>query len=171
MTPDIQPDIGQDIRQTVEDIFQTVCELPPEDRAAYLHQACSGDEALHREVEELLKFHESHETFLEKPALQDAARQMATRLTASQDRKETLSDTLREGDWMLGPYRILDQLGKGGMGVVYLAEDTRDEKLVAIKVLPKDVDLDEERLARFSREGRMLEELKSLKHPNIAEIY
>jgi len=171
MTPDIQQDIGRDIRQTVEDIFQTVCELPPTDRAAYLDRACSGDEALRREVEELLKFHESHETFLENPALQDAARQMATHLAASGGRKENLSDTSREGDWMLGPYRILDQLGKGGMGVVYLAEDTRDGKQVAIKVLPKDVDLDEDRLARFNREGRMLEELKSLKHPNIAEIY
>lgn len=163
--------IGQNIRQTVEDIFQTVCELPPADRGAYLDRACSGDEALRREVEELLRFHESHETFLEKPALQDAARQMANRLTASNDQEKILPDTLREGDWMFGPYRILDQLGKGGMGVVYLAEDTRDGKWVAIKVLPKDVDLDEDRLARFSREGRMLEELKSLKHPNIAEIY
>src|SRR5262245_61137542 len=57
------------------------------------------------------------------------------------------------------------------MGVVYLAEDTRDAKRVAIKVLPKDFVSDEDRLARFNREGRMLEELKSLKHPNIAEIY
>ncbi|MGE0132282.1 MAG: protein kinase [Blastocatellales bacterium] len=160
-----------DIRQTVEDIFQTVCELSPADRAAYLDQACSGDEALRREIEELLKFHESHETFLEKPALQDAARQMANHLAASSDQDEIPSDTLREGDWMFGPYRMLDQLGKGGMGVVYLAEDTRDGKRVAIKVLPKDIDIDEDRLARFNREGRMLEELKSLKHPNIAEIY
>ena len=156
-----------DIRQTVEDIFQTVCELPPTDRAAYLDQACSGDEALRREIEELLNFHQSHETFLEKPALQDAARRMAARLKVSEIQDSTLS----EGDWMLGPYRILDQLGKGGMGVVYLAEDTRDGKRVAIKVLPKDFVSDEDRLARFNREGRMLEELKSLKHPNIAEIY
>src|SRR5262249_542516 len=167
MTPDIGPDLGQDIRQTVDDIFQTVCELPPPARAAYLDQACSGDEALRREIEELLEFHQSHETFLEKPALQDAARLMATRLKIS----EVQDSTLSEGDWMLGPYRILDQLGKGGMGVVYLAEDTRDEKRVAIKVLPKDFVSDEDRLARFNREGRMLEELKSLKHPNIAEIY
>jgi serine/threonine protein kinase/Flp pilus assembly protein TadD len=156
-----------DIRQTVEDIFQTVCELPPTDRAAYLDQACSGDEALRREIEELLNFHQSHETFLEKPALQDVARRMAARLNISEIQDSTLS----EGDWMLGPYRILDQLGKGGMGVVYLAEDTRDGKRVAIKVLPKDFISDEDRLARFNREGRMLEELKSLKHPNIAEIY
>src|SRR5215468_6155753 len=167
MTPDIRPDTGQDIRQTVDDIFQTVCELPPPARAAYLDQACSGDEALRREIEELLLYHQSHETFLEKPALQEAARRMAARLKNSEIQDSTLS----EGDWMLGPYRILDQLGKGGMGVVYLGEDTRDAKRVAIKVLPKDFVSDEDRLARFSREGRMLEELKSLKHPNIAEIY
>jgi serine/threonine protein kinase/Tfp pilus assembly protein PilF len=166
-----QQAVGQEIRQTVEDLFQTVCELSPEDRAAYLDRACSGDDSLRNEIEELLRFHESHETFLEKPALQDAARQMAGQLITAGNRNEAQSDTLREGDWRLGPYRILDQLGKGGMGVVYLAEDTRDGKWVAIKVLPKDVDLDEDRLARFSREGRMLEELKHLKHPNIAEIY
>src|SRR5262245_52422631 len=164
---DILKDIGQDIRQTVEDIFQTVIELPPTERAAYLDQACSGDEALRREIEELLEFHQSHETFLEKPALQDAARRMAARLKISEIQDSTLS----EGDWMIGPYRILDQLGRGGMGVVYLAEDTRDEKRVAIKVLPKDFVSDEDRLARFNREGRMLEELKSLRHPHIAEIY
>ena len=163
--------MASEVRQTVEDIFQTACELTLEERDAYLDRACADDEKLRREVEELLKFHEPDATFLEKPALQDAARQLANRLTLSGAGQQTTPDTLREGGWTLGPYRILDQLGKGGMGVVYLAEDTRDEKLVAIKVLPKDFDLDEDRLARFNREGRMLEELKSLKHPNIAEIY
>lgn len=162
--------MASEVRQTVEDIFQTACELTLEERAAYLDRACADDEKLRHEVEELLKYHEPGATFLEKPALQDAARQLANRLTLSAG-QQTTPDTLREGGWMLGPYRIINQLGKGGMGVVYLAEDTRDEKLVAIKLLPKDFDLDEDRLARFSREGRMLEELKSLKHPNIAEIY
>jgi serine/threonine protein kinase/Flp pilus assembly protein TadD len=163
--------MASEIRQTVEDLFQTVCELAPEERAAYLDRVCADDEGLRREVEELLKYHNPDETFLENPALQDAARRMANHPPPPDSQQITRADTLREGDWMLGPYRILDQLGKGGMGVVYLAQDTRDGRQVAIKVLPKDYDLDEDRLARFSREGRMLEELKSLKHPNIAEIY
>jgi serine/threonine protein kinase/Tfp pilus assembly protein PilF len=163
--------MGSDIRLTVEDIFQTVCELAPEDRAAYLDRACSDNQDLRREVEELLNFYDSGETFLEKPALQDAARNLANQISNSAARIEIDADTLSEGGWMLGPYRILDQLGKGGMGVVYLAEDTRDEKRVALKALHKEFDLDEDRLARFSREGRMLDELKRLKHPNIAELY
>jgi serine/threonine protein kinase/tetratricopeptide (TPR) repeat protein len=163
--------MASEIRQTVEDLFQTVCELAPEERTAYLDRACADNDALRREIEELLKYYESSETFLEKPALEDAARHLANQIQDSEDQPQAEADTLREGDWMLGPYRILDQLGKGGMGVVYLAEDTRDQKQVAIKVLPKDIDWDEDRLARFSREGRMLEELKHLKHPNIAEIY
>src|SRR5262245_60943011 len=117
MIPDIQQsthqESGRDLRQTIEDLFQTVCELPPEARDAYLDRACSGDRALRHEVEELLKFHESHETFLETPALQDAALQLANHLASSESLKETQSDTLREEDWMLGPYRVLDQLGKG----------------------------------------------------------
>ena len=158
-------------RQTVEDIFQTACELAPEARAAYLDRTCANNEELRQGVEELLEFYDQSDAFLEKPALQDAARGLANQLAHSEAQSRTQSGTLREGDWMLGPYRILDQLGRGGMGVVYLAEDTRDEKRVAIKLLLKDIDWDEDRLARFSREGRMLEELKQLKHPNIAEIY
>ncbi|MFN0084691.1 MAG: protein kinase domain-containing protein [Blastocatellia bacterium] len=154
-----------DIRITVEDIFQTAADLQPEDRARYLDRVCRGDESLRREVEELLELHDGGGEFLQTPALQDAARDLARDLAAQ---AEPVSDTLREEDWRLGPYRILYQLGKGGMGIVYLAVDTRDDREVAIKVLPKDRDSEEDTLARFIREGRMLAELK---HPNIAEIH
>jgi len=68
----------------------------------------------------------------------------------------------------LGPYEILAPIGKGGMGEVYRARDTKLEREVAIKVLPTALALDPERLTRFEREAKVL---ASLNHPNIATIY
>ncbi len=68
----------------------------------------------------------------------------------------------------LGPYKIIEQLGAGGMGEVYRARDTKLDRDVAIKVLPEDFATDPERLARFEREAKLL---ASLNHANIAAIY
>ncbi len=67
----------------------------------------------------------------------------------------------------LGPYKIIEQLGAGGMGEMYLGEDTRLGRKVAIKVLPAEFASDPERLARLGREAHLL---LSLNHPNIAAI-
>src|SRR5687768_5375962 len=68
----------------------------------------------------------------------------------------------------IGPYEILAELGKGGMGEVYRGRDTKLNRDVAIKVLPELFAADAERLARFTREAQTL---ASLNHPNIAAIY
>ena len=68
----------------------------------------------------------------------------------------------------LGPYEITAPIGKGGMGEVYRARDTKLEREVAIKILPEEFAKDKERLARFDREAKLL---ASLNHPNIASIY
>jgi tetratricopeptide (TPR) repeat protein len=156
--------MGADIRITAEDLFHRAADLAVRERVVFLDRVCAGKPALRREVEDLLRFDESSHAFLEKPALQDAARNLARNLATA----TAQADTLNEDDWRLGPYRIRYQLGKGGMGVVYLALDTRDGREVALKVLPPDSTPDEDRLARFTREGRMLAELR---HANIAEIY
>jgi serine/threonine protein kinase len=75
---------------------------------------------------------------------------------------------LTKGSFIAGKYRVLEEIGRGGMGVVYEAEDTKLARKVAIKVLPEIFTADPERLARFEREARVL---ASLNHPNIAAIY
>ena len=69
---------------------------------------------------------------------------------------------------MLGPYRVLEKLGEGGMGEVYKARDTRLDRSVAIKVLPAHVSADPERRARFEREAKTI---AGLNHPHICTLY
>jgi serine/threonine-protein kinase len=69
---------------------------------------------------------------------------------------------------LIGPYRLERELARGGMGIVYLARDTRLDRIVALKALPEDVASDADRLQRFEREARLL---ASLSHPNVATIY
>ena len=68
----------------------------------------------------------------------------------------------------LGHYKIASKLGHGGMGEVYLAEDTKLKRQVALKVLPADLSDDPERLARFQREA---ETVAALNHPNIVTLF
>jgi serine/threonine-protein kinase len=99
----------------------------------------------------------------------------ATQLTKDGQPSPALKKTLESSAYMLtkgsvvaGKYRVLEEIGRGGMGVVYMAEDTKLIRKVAIKVLPEIFTADPERLARFEREARVL---ASLNHPNIAAIY
>jgi serine/threonine protein kinase/Tol biopolymer transport system component len=81
---------------------------------------------------------------------------------------ESAAYVLTKGSLVAGKYRVLEEIGRGGMGVVYRAEDSKLARRVAIKVLPEAFTADAERLARFEREARIL---ASLNHPNIAAIY
>ena len=81
---------------------------------------------------------------------------------------ETPAYVLSKGSVVAGKYRILEEIGRGGMGVVYEAEDTKLARKVAIKILPEIFIQDPDRLARFEREARVL---ASLNHPNIAAIH
>jgi len=109
----------------VERLYHNTLERRPEERAAYLAEVCSNDEALRREVESLLAYQAESEEFIESPALDVAAKMIARGTGASVVVGQTINQ-----------YTIISQIGAGGMGEVYLAEDTRLERKVALKFLP-----------------------------------
>ena len=143
--------------EQVEKICQSALELEESRRAAFLEQACAGDEELRREVESLLQFDDGRgDRFIEEPALEKVAKMMA------HEKPESLVGQ------QVGAYQILSLLGAGGMGVVYRARDTRLNRSVAIKVLPADRVSDPERKRRFIQEARAA---SALNHPNIITLH
>src|ERR1700730_5700553 len=141
--------------QKVREMFQAALDRAPEERSAFLLNACVEDESLRREVESLLAAHEKDGSFIDSPAYEAAAGMFAT------DSDLTLGQEI-------GHYEILSTLGKGGMGEVYLARDTKLSRKVALKVLPGAFTQDRERLRRFDQEARAT---SALNHPNILTIF
>jgi serine/threonine protein kinase len=141
--------------QKVKGIFQSALERAPGERSAFLLQACGGDEPLCKEVESLISSHEKDGSFIDSPAYEAAAGMLAN------DPESTVGQKI-------GHYEILSTLGKGGMGEVYLAQDHKLGRKVALKFLPLSFTKDADRLRRFEREARAA---SALNHPNILTIH
>jgi predicted ATPase/serine/threonine protein kinase len=140
----------------IDQLFKTALEQESSGRAAFLRQACGADEGLRREVEAMLEAYQQADGFLTAPAWQVAAAGMAPQLGRSLVGRQ------------FGFYEILSLLGKGGMGEVYLAQDSRLGRKVALKLLPDELVRDPGRLRRLEREARAA---SALNHPNILTIY
>ena len=143
--------------QEIDRLFDTAVEHKPAERSTFLSDASAGDEELRREVESLLEAHDRATKFIEVPAMEVAAKAAAAQ-----------GDDFSALGRKIGPYRILSPLGAGGMGEVYLAEDARLNRRVALKLLPSEFTRDPERIRRFEREARAA---SALNHPNIVTIY
>jgi serine/threonine protein kinase/WD40 repeat protein len=142
--------------QTIKQFFNAAVDLPPAERAGFLERACRGDESLRREVESLLAAHVRDESFLAIPAFEMGATLFADSLAVP-----------AAGD-QIGRYKILSQLGSGGMGEVYLVLDTTLGRNIALKLLPFDLAGDEHRMRRFEQEARTA---SALNHPNVCVIH
>ncbi len=138
--------------ETLKEIFHSARELPTEKQNAFLEQACGADHELRREVDALLESDRQADGFIADPPAQ-----LAAELFGQTDIGRTI-----------GQYRLLESVGSGGMGTVYLAEraDQQFKMQVAIKLIKRGMDTDQV-LRRFQHERQIL---ASLEHPNIARL-
>lgn len=142
--------------QKIKEVFDAAAERLGGERTAYLDEACRDDAELRREVETLLAADEGESSFMQRPAVSEVMHAMA------------------EGNGQLavgrkiGRYAVLSLLGRGGMGEVYLARDTRIGRKVALKLLSSEFVQNRDRLRRFRQEAFAA---SSLNHPNIMTVY
>src|SRR5713226_1393319 len=143
-----------DPHKPVGAIFDAAIELPPERRAACVQEACAGNDALRQRVEALLRAHDSAETFMASPAV------------ASRGGTVVVKPAEKPGD-RIGRYKLLQQIGEGGCGVVYMAEQEQPvRRRVALKVIKLGMDT-RSVIARFDAERQAL---AMMDHPNIAKV-
>ena len=137
----------------IDQILQAALDRDPRERSAFLEEACAEDASLLGEVESLIKSHDEAQSFIEAPLLEDATKMMRERPVANR---------------LIGAYKIIREIGHGGMGTVFLASraDEQYRKAVAIKLIRRGMDTDSI-LSRFRHERQIL---ASLDHPNIARL-
>jgi tetratricopeptide (TPR) repeat protein/tRNA A-37 threonylcarbamoyl transferase component Bud32 len=141
--------------QRVAEIVESALERDASDRSSFIEESCGSDVALRTEVESLLGYQKEAADFIEAPAYESAVADLAVE-----------GGELKPGD-LLGEYKILSLLGEGGMGEVYLAEDLKLHRQVAIKLVKAGFGR-ASLIRHFQREERIL---AALTHPNIARLY
>ena len=145
-----------DLWQQVQQLFDAALQHTGEKRQEFLERECGSNQTLRREVESLLAAHEQSGSFMAEPAVVGMA-EVQRRGTSRFEPGDTL-----------GGYKVVSLVGRGGMGEVYRARDTRLKRDVAIKVLPRAFAADRERLRRFEEEARSA---AALNHPNIVSVH
>ncbi len=159
-----------DRQRRVESILQSTLERAPDERAAYLDDACTGDPALRREVEAALAARQHTGSLTNAPTVEaptlDAPTGVLTDAATVGLSQDEQAELLRLAS--IGPYRIVRKIGEGGMGAVYLAErdDAQYKKRVAIKLVKRGM-ASSFIIRRFRNERQIL---ASLDHPNIARL-
>lgn len=141
----------------IEERYHAALELPPSERESFIRKSCGDDEDLRLEIESLLAVKSSSENFFEQPPLS-----LAAEMFSQKERQPNLAGK------EISHYKIIRLIGAGGMGEVYLAEDTRLHRQIALKVLTSQFETDSERIKRFKKEARAV---SALNHPNIITIY
>lgn len=151
--------MNSDKWRKISDVFDAALDRPIAERAAFLEHACAGDEEVQQRVEEMLAADERQNLLMDRPAYKVLGAFAPSML--SHDEAKSFSGE------MIGTYRLIRELGRGGMGTVYLAYDTRLGRQAALKFLPSRFN-SPERVRRLEREARSA---SALNHPHIITIY
>jgi hypothetical protein len=154
--------------QRVKEIFLACLEKEGADqRAAFLTEACGSDEKLRQHVEALLHQHAQAGSFLEKPPAGAAGDTSDVPPGRWLDQEELKAAPLEGPGTVIGPYKLLQQIGEGGFGVVFMAEQTQPvRRMVALKIIKPGMDTAQV-IARFESERQAL---ALMDHPNIAKV-
>ncbi|MGI8544849.1 MAG: protein kinase domain-containing protein [Aridibacter sp.] len=142
--------------QKVKDIFDDALKVEPERRESFLKSACGGNPELQEKVKELLDSFDNANSFMENPAAEAFADSLISN-----------AGVLEKGK-CFGHYEIIRQIGAGGMGEIYLAEDKKLDRRVAVKILNRRFAGHESNLSRFIQEAKSA---SALNHPNILVIH
>jgi serine/threonine protein kinase/TolB-like protein/Flp pilus assembly protein TadD len=153
----------------IEKLFHAALNYDPPARGEFLQQACAGDAELLKEVQSLLDSAEKPLDFVPQAVLEVAQGMSAenSAMSAAAAQVAPYKNPVTPGA-ELGHYKILSMIGAGGMGEVYLAQDTRLRRKVAIKLLARELTGDERGMRRFEQEALAA---SALNHPNILTIY
>src|SRR5262245_46701158 len=159
--------MNKDQWRHMEKIFYSAIELPTDERDEFVGQACAGDEELRREVLALMAANRDAMSFLDSPvALPPHLETLSP--TPAPPQAISNSNSAAESGIRVEHYRLLREIGRGGMGVVYEAEQQHPRRSVALKVIRGGRLVDEYQVKLFRREAQALARLK---HPGIAAIY
>ena len=139
----------------LEELYHSALDREPGERAGFLSEACAGDEELHQEIRSLLEHERAPNALVDRPVWE-----------VTGDLLDPPGGGLFPPGTQLGPHRILERIGEGGMGEVFRAIDTRLNRSVAVKFLSQE--LSDERQRRFQQEARLA---SALNHPHILTVY
>jgi serine/threonine-protein kinase len=156
--------------QEVKRIFSAAGELVGIEREKFLAGSCGENDDLRREVEKLLASMDSSESFMEQPAIHDAASLFDEKKTMVEPRT---TGNMKNGQFVAGTvlagrYRIIGLLGKGGMGEVYKAEDIKLSQTVALKFLPDKMEKNRAAIELFHSEVRIA---RQVSHANVCRVF
>ena len=140
--------------EQAKQLYEIALKRAPDERSQFLAENCGGDEELLREVESLIAFSDQAADFMERPAVEEMAELIVAKNSPAG--KKILQ------------YNVIKLLGEGGMGEVYLAEDTRLKRQIALKILPTSLGENKQFVRRFEREACAA---SALNHPNILTVH